>query len=279
MIHIATVHFKSNRWIAMQRDFFRRHLRSPYRVYGWLNDVPEYPADAFHYVCTENVIEHAVKLNLLADMICFAAQDDDDIIIFIDGDAFPIGDVETLFEQNLKSRKLIAVQRLENNGDSQPHPCFCATTVGFWRSLKGDWKEGYQWQTQSGKWVTDVGGNLLKQVREKNVNWMPILRTGGAAAHPVLFSIYADLVYHHGGAFRDPVTRVDIVGMKPTVGDRLAALVPWRMQRVTLRRMRSRVGKRNTEISEQIFEQIKTDPGFFEKQIAKNAGRSQPVAA
>ena len=57
---------------------------------------------------------------------------------------------------------LLAVKRLENNGDIQPHSLFCATTVGFWRQINGDWNYGYEWLNNQNRHVTDVGGNLLK---------------------------------------------------------------------------------------------------------------------
>jgi hypothetical protein len=265
MIHIATVHFKSNHWIALQRDYLRRHLHNPFRVYGWLNEIAEYPSDAFNYVCTEPVMEHAVKLNLLADMICFSARSEDDVIIFIDGDAFPIDDLDPLINDKLEKHRLIAVQRTENNGDSQPHPCFCMTTVGSWRALKGDWNQGHTWTGADGRPVTDVGGNLLKTVQEHQVPWLPLHRSGGAASHPVLFSIYAGLVYHHGAGFRHAVTRHDVSQEKPRLSDKLAAVFPWRMKRVVLRRMRERIGKRNAELSKQLYRQLQSDPSFFQK--------------
>ena len=75
-------------------------------------------------------------------MACFNAESDEDILLFIDGDAFPISDVATYAEEKLKQFPLIAVQRSENDGDPQPHPCFCITTVGFWK--KNKWRLEYR---------------------------------------------------------------------------------------------------------------------------------------
>src|SRR5262245_49163010 len=160
MIHIATVHWNTGKWIDIQLSYLQKHLRSPYRIYAWLNDVPSVPPDAFYYTCSEPVVSHAIKLNILADIIYFSSNQGDDILIFLDGDAFPIGDIELLIDKKLSDHRLIAVQRLENSGDIQPHPCFCATTVGFWKSIGGDWKAGYPWRNNEGRWVSDVGGNL-----------------------------------------------------------------------------------------------------------------------
>ena len=124
---------------------------------------------------------------------------------------------------------------------------------------------GYEWTNPQGKPMTDVGGNLLKIMQDRKVPWLPLRRSGGAAAHPVLFSIYEGLVYHHGAAFRHAVTRHDTSQEKPTLSDNLAAVFPWRMKRVAFRRMRERIGKRNGELSQQIYRQIRDDAAFFQK--------------
>ena len=82
--------------------------------------------------------------------------------MFLDGDAFPIADPMALIEESLAKAPLVAVRRAENVGDPQPHPCFCVTRVGTWRTLPGDWSGGFTWRGHRGKLVTDVGGNLLR---------------------------------------------------------------------------------------------------------------------
>ncbi|HEY9509514.1 MAG TPA: hypothetical protein VIV82_06590 [Verrucomicrobiae bacterium] len=273
MIHIATVHFQSDQWIQTQLAYLRKHIASPFRVYAWLNDVPAVPPGTFHYSCSEPVTAHAVKLNLLADLIYFDSNREDDILIFLDGDAFPVGDIGPFLREKLKTHKLIAIQRLENNGDFQPHPCFCATTVGFWRSIKGDWKEGYEWQTKTGKRETDVGGNLLKLLLDNKVDWYPLLRTQSLTPHPVFFGIYADLIYHHGAGFRskDAVSRFDMINAKITIADKAFKIFPWRYKRVLRRRLRKRISGENNLVSEGIFKKIQDDPRYFEARV-KSAG-------
>src|ERR1700675_1522813 len=145
MIHICTVHWKDERWINVQLEYLRRNITESFRLYAWLNDVPGDHRAKYHYVNTEPVESHAIKLNLLADMIYFDSDRDRDLLVFLDGDAFPIGDVIGFVRKRLASYSLVAVQRRENNGDIQPHPCFCATTVGFWKEIGGDWKQGHTW--------------------------------------------------------------------------------------------------------------------------------------
>jgi hypothetical protein len=262
MIHIATVHWNTARWVAPQEAFLRRHLRSEYRVYAWLNNIPEPPVDSFHYACVEPVEQHAVKLNLLADIILASSKSADEPLIFLDGDAFPVADLEPLIHAQLPAHKLIAVQRLENNGDRQPHPCFCVTTTGFWREIRGDWKEGHKWANREGKMVSDVGGNLLKQLEDRKIEWLPLLRTNKVNLHPLFFGIYGNALYHHGAGFRKGECRVDAANMELGPTQKFfSKFVPGYRRRARRKLWRSIIAA-NDALSEQVFERIQRDPQF-----------------
>jgi hypothetical protein len=262
MIHIATVHWNTDRWVPVQIAFLRRCVKSDFRLYGWLNGVGDVPLDPFYYACFEPVTSHAVKLNLLAEII-LAAGSPDDLLIFLDGDAFPIADIEPLIRQHLPAHKLLAVQRLENNGDIQPHPCFCATTVGFWRQLRGDWKEGPVWHDRAGKAVTDPGGILLRQLADRRVDWLPLLRSNKVNLHPVFFGIYADVVYHHGAGFRKGESRADIANVELKPWDHFCSKVlPGYGRRARRHRLR-KITAANDSLSEKVFQTIQQDPRFY----------------
>jgi len=259
MIHIATVHWRTDRWIDVQYSYLKKHLRSPYRIYAWFNDVTPTRSDSFYFACFEAIREHETKLNILADVICASAGSNDDIIIFLDGDAFPIADLDPYLSAKLPSHKLVAVQRLENNGDIQPHPCFCATTVGFWKEIKGNWNRGHKWQDRQGQWITDVGGNLLKQLESRHVEWYPMLRSNRRGPHPVLFGLYDSIVYHHGAGFRGSVTRWDEINRKEsgTIVEKALSIVPWYRHE-----MRRSIREQNRLASEQIFGKIQQGGDF-----------------
>jgi hypothetical protein len=214
MIHVATVHYQNEEWIDIQLDYLHENLGEDYKVYAFLNEIDERHRSKFFYSSTEPVAasgqekEHAIKLNLLADVIQFSADSPEDILVFLDGDAFPISDVSSYARSVLKEYPLAAVRRTENAGDIQPHPSFCITTVGFWDEIDGDWKPGYKWVNDTGK-VTDVGGNLLGILERKNIEWHPMLRSNKENHHPVWFGVYDDIVYHHGAGFRDSISRAD----------------------------------------------------------------------
>ena len=131
MLYIATVHYKSPRWIEIQTRYLRRHLSVAYQTWASIEGIdPSYSA-SFDRVLEQRG-QHAGKLNHLAREICHVASDDD-LIMFLDGDAFPIADPMPVIAESLEKAPLVAVRRAENANDPQPHPSFCVTTVGTWR--------------------------------------------------------------------------------------------------------------------------------------------------
>ncbi len=135
----------------------------------------------------------------------------EDIIVFLDGDAFPIADPLPTVRHGLAGSALVAVRRDENDTDRQPHPSFCAVRVRDWERLHGDWSPGYTWETSNGKRTTDVGGNLLRAIERAGERWTPLLRSNRVNVHPLWFGVYGGIVYHHGAGFRWAVGRVDLV--------------------------------------------------------------------
>ena len=268
MIHVLTVHWQDDRWVDIQLKYLHRHIRQPFKVYAFLNDVPQLHRTKYFYSSTEPIEDHAVKLNILADIAAFDASGSEDLLMFLDGDAFPIGDIISFGREKLDHYPLMAVQRRENGGDIQPHPCFCLTTVGFWKTIKGDWKAGYRWKNAQGNDVTDVGGNLLGILMEKGIEWYPMLRSNRRDLHPLLFGLYEDLVYHHGAAFRKPSTTIDRVRITEARAGRYR-LKNWLPSAGLFSRLKAmfipmrKIVDRNKNLSQQIYEMIKEDPFFY----------------
>lgn len=212
MIHVVTVHHRSEAWIDIQRDYLRRHLAEPFETWANLEGVEHRSADFDHVIPALGL--HAAKLNLLAAEVT-AVADPNDVLIFLDGDAFPIADPMPVVRSGLADGCLVAVRRDENVGDRQPHPCFAATTVGNWAEINGDWSPGHPWAQPGGKQVTDVGGNLLRLLELHDKTWTPLLRTNAVDWHPVFFGVYGGVVYHHGAGFRRRLTRADLATRPP----------------------------------------------------------------
>lgn len=206
-VFIATVHWNSDDWVELQVSRLRQFAGADARLYAFMDGVSEGLTQHFDRVFYEKDFSHPQKLDFLAQRIAEDA-DPEDIIVFIDGDAFPIAPLEPVFAE-LEHTPLVAVRRDENFGDKQPHPCFCVTTVGFWTSIEGTWKPGVQWMRDDGVMGSDVGGNLYGLLRDRSIEWRALLRSNVNELHPLFFGVYGDCVYHHGAGFRDKLCRRD----------------------------------------------------------------------
>jgi hypothetical protein len=262
MIHIATVHWRDDRWIEPQRRYLESNIEAPHRLH------------ADH----DGQGSHATKLNALAERIAREA-DPDDVLIFLDGDAFPIASLDPFLKQTLSRFPLAAIRRDENLGDKQPHPSFCATTVGFWQKIGGDWSRG-AWTNDLGWEIEDPGGKLLAELIDRRVEWRPLRRSNRVNLHPVLFGVYDDVVYHHGAGFREAFDRVDRLraGLVPDLPEGLspepppgAARLLWKLRakrwylaekRPVVRR-EQKLMRENRELSERVFGWIQEDESFW----------------
>jgi hypothetical protein len=221
MINVATVHFQSDEWIDPQLRFLESNISAPYRVFASLEGIDDPEMRSRFYAVHDGEGRHPDKLNTLASVITAQSQPTD-VLMFLDGDAFPIRPLVPWIDEILREFPLAAVRRDENDGDTQPHPCFCITTVGFWNDLGGDWSKG-SWTTTTGKTAFDVGGTLYHQLEERGVPWHPMLRTNTVNPHPLWFAVYEHKVYHHGAGFRRRnVSRIDAAGA-PEVKNSAAA--------------------------------------------------------
>jgi hypothetical protein len=230
MIHILTVHWMDPKWIDPQLAYLRRNVEQPYRTWASLEGITD-PADRARFDVVEDFEGmHADKLNALAGLVAESAGPDD-LLVFIDGDAFPIRPIAAWLGDLLERYPLVAVRRDENRGERQPHPSFCATTVGLWQQIGGDWREGGTWKSPGGADVTDVGGTLYNQLQSAGIEWMPLLRSNTADLHPVWFAVYAEHIYHHGAGFRRRVSRVDVASHGDLASPRLRDTVRLYRQR------------------------------------------------
>lgn len=267
MVFVLTVHWKDPKWISIQDKYLKRYLLEPYKKIGYLNYIDSSYGQFFDIAKDDEIKSHATKLNLLAKQAIENSNSDDDILIFLDGDAFPISDLSPLIEQVTRGDYLLtAVQRLENKGDIQPHPCFCVTTVGSWKSIEGDWEAGYMWKDQSGNSVTDVGGNLMQKLDTAGIHWKQLLRSNKYNHHPLWYGIYSGLIYHHGAGFRTPISRLDYPLIRKYAKSLLASKIGVHFKLIFLNRVQKNdknLAKVMME-SAQIYNSICTDENFFQ---------------
>lgn len=280
MIHVATTHWGGDRWIDIQLEYLEKHMPKPYRVYSISTDAERDHSDRYFYWVDLPIRDHSTKLNLSFDLVALAARSDDDPILFLDGDCFPIADVSRLFEEDLPRHKIVAMQRLEA-GDPHPHPAFCLSTVGFWRELPGDWRRGgHHWIGAGGRKVSDVGVRVLKAVDDKNVDWKPLLRSNKVNPHPLHMGVYEDLVYHHGAGFRTSkggrgvMSESGLYAAEDSLRHRALEKLPrtdWarklRKRFDPAREIRGELRKKTGSLGEEWYEKIKADPEFYRELI------------
>lgn len=280
----------SAKWIPVQLAYLDRNLNAPYRVLASLNGIDDPDMRRrFDYVQDVEIEDHPEKLNILSE-VAVERSNPEDLLLFLDGDAFPVQPLQPWLDQTLAEYPLIAVQRYENCQDVRPHPSFCVTTVGFWKERGCDWTPS-DWITPTGQLFDDAGGRLAKLLEAEGVKWLPLLRTNTSDKHPLWYAVYGHRVYHHGAGFRDRVSKVDQVKRPalykvnsswdgPSVGQ-LSMVV--RKDPSVLKRVRTRhvvelakaarrtvlrrfahwfTAKADAE-SDEVFEKILRDPRFY----------------
>lgn len=196
MLHIATSHADSTRWAEIQLGALQEHIRVPYTTWTSLPRRRGSLPGRFDHVI-EQKGPLSWRLNHLAVEIAGVAREED-LLMFLAPDAFPIADPMPAVESALEGAALLAARRAGNAGDPQPYPCFCVTTVGAWRRLPGDWTDGPPWTTSDGARATDLGANLLRRLEMTGTPWVALERSDPARLDPVFFAVYGGIVYHHG---------------------------------------------------------------------------------
>ena len=285
MIYVVTVHWRSPEWIGPQLDYLRRYISSPYRVFAVLNDIDDADLRKRFDYADDLAGPHGKKLNALAQLVTDQAQPDD-VIIFLDSDAFPIRPLDAWLDRTLTAHQLVAVQRQENFGDLRPHPSFCATTVGTWNRIEGDWSRA-AWITPSGAPLEDAGTHVLSGLEAAGIPWQPLTRSNTHDLHPLWFGVYGHYVYHHGAGSRpkwsvldDRKVFTDANLASPSLGSLSADLRhdPGRILRVRPRHLRvippataRTVGQIHRRVllhavnrqSDRVFARLTTDPTFY----------------
>lgn len=229
MIHISTIHYKSDKWINIQLEYLKRHIKEPFKVYAVLNGIGRKYFRKFFFATDyqdrvnnfDELIDHRNKLNFLAKHI-IKNTPDEDILIFLDGDAFPIARLDLFLNDKLRHYEIVAIP----GSGRTPHPSFYATKVKTWKNIKGRWGISKKWLEEIKNKHNAATDNLLVRVIKEDTAWHRLLRTNNKDLHQPLsgrppFSIYGNLIYHHRGSFRE-----NLVSPKPNIISRLFLHLP-----------------------------------------------------
>jgi|TARA_Y100000289_G_scaffold39202_1_gene38653 hypothetical protein len=231
MIHYITVHFGGDQWVDTQLKHIEK-FTSDYKVWCFFDEHMDTSPHKHKYHFLENhcntsvakkdggmsgSYDHATKLDNLFKVV---AEDegtkDDDVVIFLDSDAFPIDNVNEYVKSKLQSYIFCAVHRPEIIKCPIPHPCFAFCTMDFWINNNFSWMPPDF--TRAVKSCTyDTGGKVLSDLQRNNIEWLRIKRTNRSSIyyHPVFFSSYDNIVYHHGASSRpNNLNRATTIFMK-----------------------------------------------------------------
>lgn len=217
MIYFLTVHWRTTRWLGSQHRYIKKNTPEKHKIYV---AVPKQFTMSkygfkYDYILHTDENKHGSKLDQLASIVGESA-DDEDIIVFIDGDAFPVKRHIPTMRVLLRKYPLVAIQRLEDAGSVHPHPSYCVTTVGFWKKIEGTWAVQNTYRAHGRIHLKDTGGKLWRILHRGQHPWKPLHRTNKRDYHPLFYGLYHNLIYHHGGGFfgRIPRTRLDNASSK-----------------------------------------------------------------
>jgi len=189
MIHIITVHFKTDRWVDLQLKQIDKHVTN-YKIWSYCDGFDISPhVHKFHFcenfpqstsVSNIGYLNHIAKLNSLTHVVLSDTNTrEDDLLIWLDSDSFPISDMNVYISKKLSKYPLIAINRPENGGDVIPHPSFTCTTVYFWKEHNLNWSgvPGSDTKKTNKQGLHDPGGFIYKNLLSKNLDWFKLLRT------------------------------------------------------------------------------------------------------
>jgi len=262
MIHILTVHHQTDKFIDLQCYNFQKYTEEEHKFYAAKFKVGS-DYQARHYVSLDLETQpqwkrHGERLNLLTYALFYneelnASLKDEDLLIFVDADAYPIDYWVEKVRGYLEEVPLVAVQRRENiepllreEQKNYPHASFVATTVGFWKN------NDLSWDLDHSKGADCIGVLLKEWLEENNHEWRPLLRTNSVNIHPLYFGIYDDMIYHHGAGNRVVYDSIDIwtrkeLAEKYNVGVDLA---------------HPEIPEFNAKLSALVYENLLTNPHF-----------------
>jgi hypothetical protein len=134
---------------------------------------------------------HGIYLDYMFLNFVKKNSNDDDLVIFIDADAFPINDWDVICRKKLKSVDFISMGD-RFYGPKVPHlgpkPCLFITTVGWWDKNKFSWR--------SSEINDEMGTQLVHIFNKYKFNLLNV--SNKWKINDYLYLCYGNLFYHHG---------------------------------------------------------------------------------
>jgi hypothetical protein len=208
MLRICTIHHQTNKFYETQKIYLEENTKNEDYIFfnGVYNTTINETNKSKSYDLSNVSDQHADRLNYLYSKV-LENYNEDDILIFMDSDTFPISNNWVEYIKNkLNDYPIVAIQRTDNFSaprgcipEEHPHPCFFSTTVKFWKSNNLSFNN-----------VETAGYSIGVWLKENNLDFYKIHRTNTVNIHPLMFGVYDDILYHHGAGNRPPYDGVDI---------------------------------------------------------------------
>ena len=266
MIHVATIHFGSARWIDVQLGYLKRTMTEPYMVWASLHDVPGDHSAKFDRTVLA-LGDHPGKLNLVGAEIAAQAQPDD-LIMFLDGDAFPVVDPMPVVRRGLEYTSLVAVRRDENFGDEGRIRAPCVGVGPRLGAIHGDWSHGgslggAQWRARHRcRGEPPKGPGTHRDAMDALATKQP-----GESTSVVVRRLRGNRLPPWSG-FRRAMARVDLVN-RPRLSKRGQKLpyvgrVLRRLNKARLQRWEARTQRGAEALGQEMFEKLEARPGVLQ---------------
>jgi len=219
MIHIATSHWKMSTWIDIQLGYIKEFLPGCKTYLSATQNVIDKHGSKFTFAADINrresfvydsvaglrgSIDHCERLNGLFDVIELSSNSDD-IVLFLDVDAFPIAPCTDKLHELLDSFEFVSICGCR---ESRLNPAFCACRVGSFKQIGASWRIGNYYYRLNDFGANrrvrlcDTGGGTAIEIRRLRKRWLQLHRCNRRNLHPVLFGIYGGLAYHNGMGLR-----------------------------------------------------------------------------
>jgi len=212
MIHFFSVHICPF-WVDIQKRFLVKNV-SKFKIYASLKeDMQDEYKDAFDGwqvirkpVGINQEPNHRGRLLLLVDKFIINIENSD-LVCLIDSDAFPItSEFEEFVNCNLLKNSFIAAQRLDMPSisgklgtETVPWIGFICMKAGFYKKNINHIRKKFGTNFSA---IQKYWDGRIAEIRK--MKWLKLRRTNVLNLSPAMFSIYGNLIYHHGAGSRIP---------------------------------------------------------------------------
>ena len=259
---VVSVHVGNADWVSKQGEMVARYIDVPFSLYmstdrsiqnettqKWVNATGNTPAyvvaredlrDAETTLIERCILnadascDHGVQLHHLASRACDADAPDEDYLIFLDSDAWPLASLKRRVLPLLDAEKgieLVAVRRSIEGMALWPHPSFAVTTCGAWTKNKHSFSQPPDSEVPEVEnerltyaifnasrgllchdhFMLDTGAPLWRHFNETSKNWVALDRMNKLDIDPLFYGVYGPqpgkpLVFHQGAGSRVAAT-------------------------------------------------------------------------